>query len=47
MGTVVWTESALIDIKEIKSFIAHDSKQLADYFINPLFHATEILEKFH
>ncbi len=46
MGTVVWTESALIDIKEIKSFIAHDSKQLANYFIDRLFHATEILEKF-
>ena len=38
MGTVVWTESALIDIKKIKSFIAHDSKQLANYFIDQLMH---------
>ena len=46
MGKIIWTESALEDLKEIKSFIAHDSKQFANYFIDRLFHAAEILEKF-
>lgn len=46
MGTIIWTESALEDLKEIKSFISHDSKQLANYFIDRLFQAAEILKKF-
>ena len=47
MGTIIWTESSLEDLKEIKSFISHDSKKFANYFIDRLFHAAEILEKFH
>jgi toxin ParE1/3/4 len=44
MGTIIWTESALKDLKEIKKFIAQDSKIFADYFIDKLFKASEILK---
>jgi len=33
MGIITWTESVLEDLKEIKSFIAHDSKQFANYLL--------------
>ena len=46
MGTIIWTESSLEDLKEIKSFIARDSKKFANYFIDRLFQTAVILEKF-
>ena len=46
MGTIIWTESSLDDLKDIKSYIAQDSKQFAAYFVDRLFQAVEILKKF-
>ncbi|MHA1611493.1 MAG: type II toxin-antitoxin system RelE/ParE family toxin [Promethearchaeota archaeon] len=34
------------DLKEIKSYIAHDSKQFANFFVDRIFQAVKILEDF-
>ncbi len=46
MGTVIWTDSSLEDLKSIKSYIAQDSKQFANYFVDRIFQAAKILEDF-
>ena len=46
MNKVIWAPSALIDLKEIRKYIARDSLHYAKKFIENAFNATERLSIF-
>ena len=46
MSTVIWTQTALDDLADIRDFIARDSIYYAYKFIDNAFKATEQLEIF-
>lgn len=46
MAEIIWTRSALRDLKYIHQYISEDSKYYADRFILNLIARVDILEKF-
>ena len=46
MSKVIWTQTALDDLADIKQYIARDSIYYAEKFVDDAFQATERLEVF-
>ncbi len=46
MIEIIWTESALSDLRAIREYIARDSIYYAEKFVDDIFYAVQRLEQF-
>jgi plasmid stabilization system protein ParE len=44
MAQVIWSDSALQDLRDIGEYISKDSERYAEITVNLLFTATDVLE---